>query len=160
MHEVVGVLGEKLTNPWIHWLMGGFYRFAHPMLETNVFGINFPNPIGLAAGFDKKARMLSLLPSLGFGFAEVGTVTPRPQEGNPKPRLFRLDQDAALINRMGFNNEGVDRVLLRLAGKPKDFILGINIGKNKDTPQELAWKDYEECFVKVSDLADLSLIHI
>ena len=160
IHERIGTLGEYLGHSHCAPLMGIFYNFHHFSLESSLFGMRFPNPVGLAAGFDKKARLLSLLPFLGFGFAEVGTVTPRPQEGNPRPRLFRLDQDAALINRMGFNNEGVDRMLVRLAGKPKDFILGVNIGKNKDTPQESTWKDYEECFLKVSDLADYIVVNV
>ena len=95
IHEIMQTLGEKLSSPWITKPLAKVFGFSHKSLQTRVLGIDFPNPIGLAAGFDKKARFLALLPFLGFGFAEVGTVTPRPQEGNPKPRLFRLDQDAA-----------------------------------------------------------------
>ena len=160
IHEIMQTLGEKLSSPWITKPLAKVFGFSHKSLQTRVLGIDFPNPIGLAAGFDKKARFLALLPFLGFGFAEVGTVTPRPQEGNPKPRLFRLDQDAALINRMGFNNEGVEKLTKKLEHKPKNLIVGVNVGKNKDTSQELAWKDYEECFMRVSDLADYIVINV
>jgi hypothetical protein len=114
----------------------------HPV---TFLGIDFPNPIGLAAGFDKDARWLHLLKNLGFGFVEVGTVTPLPQEGNPKPRLFRLKKDLALINRMGFNNQGIDAMVERLKNRPDGLIVGGNIGKNKATPNEKAIDDYRIC---------------
>jgi dihydroorotate dehydrogenase len=103
-----------------------------PALAVRLWGLDFPNPIGVCAGFDKNAEAFAALHRAGFGFVEVGTVTPRPQQGNPRPRIFRLREDAALINRLGFNNEGLDRVAARLAG-PRTGILGANIGKNKDT---------------------------
>jgi dihydroorotate dehydrogenase len=112
-------------------------------LERRVFGLTFPNPIGLAAGFDKNARAVPALAALGFGFVEVGTVTRRPQAGNPRPRLFRLPEDGALINRMGFNNDGADAVAARLAALPKLSVpLGISLGKSKVTPLEEAEADY------------------
>jgi dihydroorotate dehydrogenase len=116
-------------------------------ISTTIAGIRFSNPVGLAAGFDKNAELLDSLPLLGFGFAEIGTVTPRPQAGNPRPRLFRMSQDEAIINRMGFNNHGMKVVAERLARrKESHLIVGGNIGKNKDTQNEEAWKDYLACF--------------
>lgn len=110
-------------------------------------GIRFPNPIGLAAGFDKNAELVDAMACLGFGFVEIGTVTPLPQPGNPKPRLFRLPLDQAIINRMGFNNEGVEAAAKRLSQRKNHrIVVGGNIGKNKDTPNEEAWRDYIKCF--------------
>ena len=112
------------------------YRSAR--LETTVAGLNLPTPVGVAAGFDKNAVALNALAKCGLGFAEVGAITPRPQEGNPRPRLFRLPQDRGVINRFGFNNEGMDAVLPRLAARPKDLILGLNLGANKDSADRAA----------------------
>ena len=120
-----------------------------PRLEREVFGLKFKNPVGLAAGFDKDAKMFSELSDLGFGFIEIGTLTPKPQEGNPKKRLFRLKEDSAIINRMGFNNGGVDEAVERLK-KNKNVLIGGNIGKNKVTPNEEAVNDYIICFVNKS----------
>ncbi len=125
-----------------------------------VSGITFPNPIGLAAGFDKDAKWLDLLKRLGFGYVEVGTVTPKPQAGNPKPRLFRLPEDNALINRMGFNNEGVYAMGERLKKRPKGLIVGGNIGKNKITPNEEAINDYIYCFEALYDYVDYIVVNI
>lgn len=119
---------------------------AHPDLKTNVFGLEFKNPIGLAAGFDKDARFVDDLESLGFGFIEIGTVTPLAQDGNDKPRLFRLPKDYAIINRMGFNNEGAAAAVERLKNRKGNLIIGGNIGKNKITPNDKAEDDYEKCF--------------
>ena len=119
------------------------YSIKHPSLEKQVFGITFKNPVGLAAGFDKDAKFIDELSCLGFGFIEIGTLTPRAQDGNEKPRLFRFPMDAAIINRMGFNNEGVDAAVLRLKHRKTDVIIGGNIGKNKSTPNEKAIEDYE-----------------
>ncbi len=124
------------------------------------FGLNFKNPVGLAAGFDKNAKYLHQLALLGFGFIEIGTVTPLPQTGNPKPRLFRLIKDKALINRMGFNNVGVDRIVERLKTRPKDLIVGGNIGKNKITPNENAVDDYVICFQKLFDHVDYFAVNV
>jgi dihydroorotate dehydrogenase len=127
---------------------------------VHFLGINFPNPIGLAAGFDKDARWLNLLQNLGFGFVEVGTVTPLPQAGNPKPRLFRLKKDLALINRMGFNNQGIDAMVERLKKRPSDLIVGGNIGKNKVTPNENAIDDYRTCFEKIYPWVDYIVVNV
>lgn len=139
----------------------------HPVAA---FNLNFKNPLGLAAGFDKNARYLRELESLGFGFVEIGTVTPLPQEGNEKPRLFRLPKDKAIINRMGFNNDGVKAIKDRLIAynaKRKNtsessgkFIIGGNIGKNKVTPNEDAWKDYEICFNELHDVVDYFVVNV
>lgn len=129
-------------------------------LETDVFGIRFPNPVGLAAGLDKNAAHVDALAALGFGFIEVGTTTPRPQAGNPRPRMFRLPEHEAVINRLGFNNDGVD-VLLRNAEKSRfTGVLGINIGKNKDTPNEHATDDYLFCLERVYARASYVTVNI
>lgn len=130
-------------------------------LPTKAFGLEFPNPVGLAAGLDKNGAHIDALLALGFGFVEVGTVTPRPQLGNPKPRMFRLPQHEAIINRLGFNNDGVD-ALVRNVGraKRKHGLLGINIGKNKDTANEDAASDYLHCMERVYPLADYITINI
>ncbi|HEX2609237.1 MAG TPA: quinone-dependent dihydroorotate dehydrogenase [Flavisolibacter sp.] len=142
-----------------------------PGLEREAFGLTFRNPVGLGAGFDKNARYLRELEALGFGFVEIGTVTPRPQYGNEKPRLFRLPEDRALINRMGFNNDGVEHIAGRLKAwrkanqhlKKKDhqpLLVGGNIGKNKDTPNEEAWKDYEICFRALHPHVDFFVVNV
>ena len=133
--------------------------------SRQVFGLTFSNPVGLAAGFDKNAKYLEALETLGFGFVEIGTVTPLPQPGNPKPRLFRLPKDKALINRMGFNNDGAKAAALRvknyrLKTKNSQLIIGGNIGKNKITPNEEAWKDYEICFKELHDVVDYFVVNV
>jgi dihydroorotate dehydrogenase len=132
--------------------------------SKEVFGITFSNPVGLAAGFDKNAKYLNELEALGFGFVEIGTVTPLPQTGNPKPRLFRLPKDKALINRMGFNNDGVKSAAERVRSYRKKnkslLIIGGNIGKNKITPNEDAWKDYEICFNELHDTVDYFVVNV
>lgn len=164
----------------------GLKRFFAPVKTKpfTAFGLSFPNRIGLGAGFDKNAKYLQELETLGFGFVEIGTVTPRPQEGNEKPRLFRLPKDKALINRMGFNNDGVDAVAKRLKewrkkdGRwqmtddskrqtqssvihhPSTLIIGGNIGKNKVTPNEEAWKDYEICFRALHPFVDFFVVNV
>ena len=136
-------------------------------LEREVFGLQFKNPVGLAAGFDKNGEMISEMANMGFGFIEVGTVTPLPQPGNPKPRMFRLPADDALINRMGFNNLGVDVVAERIAAyrknRPKGqegVIIGGNIGKNKVTPNEDAVSDYIKCFDRLFDVVDYFVVNV
>jgi dihydroorotate dehydrogenase len=137
-------------------------------LQKSFAGLNFKNPVGLAAGFDKNAQYLQSLETLGFGFIEIGTVTPLPQSGNPKPRLFRLKKDVALINRMGFNNHGVDMVVQRLKKwkeKPASsgnllLRVGGNIGKNKNTPNENAWQDYYLCFEKLFPWVDYFVVNV
>jgi len=127
---------------------------------TRVMGLDFPNPVGLAAGLDKNGDYLDGLGKLGFGFIEVGSVTPRAQPGNPKPRIFRLSRQQSLINRMGFNNYGVDHLLDQLGNKTRDFILGINIGKNLSTPVDQALADYCLGYEKVYTSADYITINI
>lgn len=122
--------------------------------------MEFPNPVGLAAGFDKDAKFTDALSCLGFGFIEIGTVTPLPQPGNPKPRLFRLPQDRALINRMGFNNEGAEAAAQRLRYKKEKVIIGGNIGKNKNTPNEEALSDYEKGFRALHDEVDYFVVNV
>ncbi|MEQ1678678.1 MAG: quinone-dependent dihydroorotate dehydrogenase, partial [Chitinophagaceae bacterium] len=133
--------------------------------QFSLFNIQFPNKVGLGAGFDKNAKYLKELECLGFGFVEIGTVTPLPQAGNEKPRLFRLPKDKALINRMGFNNEGVKVVAKRLKEwkeKKRDsgLVIGGNIGKNKATPNEDAWKDYEICFKELHPYVDYFVVNV
>ena len=129
-------------------------------LPTRVFGIDFPNPVGLAAGLDKNAAHIDALAALGFGFIEVGTVTPRPQPGNPKPRMFRLPEHEAVINRLGFNNGGVDALLRNVEKATFSGVLGINIGKNKDTPNERAVDDYLHCLDRVYARASYVTVNI
>lgn len=158
----------------LHLLVKSPFRFllssptlSDTSLERKLFGLTFRNPVGLAAGFDKNAQWLDALEALGFGFVEIGTVTPLPQEGNPKPRLFRLPADKALINRMGFNNKGLAVVCenlrnykLRNESTPKRLIVGGNIGKNKSTPNEEAWKDYLICFQQLFDWVDYFVVNV
>jgi len=131
-----------------------------PKLPKTVMGLSFPNPVGLAAGFDKNGDCIEGMGSLGFGFIEVGTITPRPQFGNAKPRLFRLERDEAIINRMGFNNKGIDYLCNRLKKRRYQGIIGVNIGKNSDTPIENAIDDYKICFEKAYPLADYITLNI
>ncbi|MBB6274868.1 dihydroorotate dehydrogenase [Pedobacter cryoconitis] len=132
-------------------------------LEREVFGIKFRNPVGLAAGFDKNGEYIEALSDLGFGFIEVGTVTPLPQPGNDQPRMFRLADDEAIINRMGFNNKGVDTLAERLRVlklKDKSIVIGGNIGKNKNTPNEDAVSDYVKCFDRLFDVVDYFVVNV
>lgn len=132
-------------------------------LEREVFGIKFKNPVGLAAGFDKNGEYIEALSNLGFGFIEVGTVTPMPQPGNDKPRMFRLEEDQAIINRMGFNNKGVDTLAERLRilkKKDSSIVIGGNIGKNKTTPNEEAVNDYIKCFDRLFDVVDYFVVNV
>ena len=129
--------------------------------EYEFLGIRFKNRVGLAAGFDKNAKYLGELSTLGFGFVEIGTVTPKPQAGNDKPRLFRLIEDESIINRMGFNNDGLDVIVKRLQSRPKDLIVGGNIGKNKITPNEEAMnQDYEYCFENLYPYVDYFVVNV
>lgn len=136
------------------------WKFQHPSLTRNVFGLDFPNPVGLAAGFDKDALLGEHWRRAGFGFVELGTVTPRPQSGNPRPRLFRIVQDNAIINRMGFNNEGLQAMVARLRNRNHRLIIGGNIGKNKDTPNETAVSDYLACFDALHPLVDYFTVNV
>ncbi len=134
---------------------------THPMLQQKIFGRTFQNPVGLGAGFDKNGQYITAMPTLGFGFTEIGTVTPMPQDGNPKPRLFRLIEDQSIQNAMGFNNKGSDYMLQRLDKLYFfDYPLGINIGKNKVTPEDEALKDYEMLFKSFKNHGDYIVINI
>lgn len=150
---------------FVETLIGKYFTPTDKALTRELFGLHFTNPVGLGAGFDKNAGYLSELQSLGFGFVEIGTVTPKPQVGNDKPRLFRLPKDKALINRMGFNNDGVEVITKRLskwkASRPDSpLIVGGNIGKNKVTDNALAWKDYEICFNALFDCVDYFVVNV
>ena len=127
---------------------------------VTVMGLQFPNPVGMAAGMDKNGDYIDALGSVGFGFIEIGTVTPRPQAGNPRPRVFRLEKANAMINRLGFNNKGVDHLVRQVQKRKFKGILGINIGRNSDTPNETAAEDYLICLEKVYPHADYITINI
>jgi len=159
-YRVFSWLKISLKASWIKNLVRKHYQVHSPLLERNLFGLKFPNPIGLAAGFDKDAKLFEELGCLGFGFIEVGTVTPKPQDGNPKPRLFRLPADKALINRMGFNNEGLEAMVSRLKDRDKTLLIGGNIGKNKVTPNEDALSDYLICFRALFDYVDYFVVNV
>ena len=145
--------------PGVGALIRSIYQVNHPSLEREVFGLKFPNPVGLAAGFDKNAALFQELSNFGFGFIEIGTLTPKGQTGNPKKRLFRLKADEAIINRMGFNNEGVDDAVRRLKNN-KNVLIGGNIGKNKVTPNEEAVNDYIYCFEALFDHVDYFVVNV
>jgi dihydroorotate dehydrogenase len=136
------------------------FEVKNKKLQREVFGIQFPNPVGLAAGLDKNAEAFEMLGALGFGFVEIGTVTPKGQSGNPKPRLFRITQDNGLINRMGFNNLGVKEAVKKLKNRKTKLIVGGNIGKNTLTPNELANEDYKICFNELYDFVDYFTVNV
>jgi len=151
----------SLSLPFGKKIFKSLYTLEDKKLQRTLFGLNFDNPVGLAAGFDKDGRYFKDLENLGFGFIEIGTVTPKPQDGNPKPRLFRLKEDAALINRMGFNNEGLDAFVERIKKRSNDrIIIGGNIGKNKVTPNEMAFRDYEICFEALYPYVDYFVVNV
>jgi len=141
-------------------LLRFFFHFEDVQLERVIFGLKFKNPVGLAAGLDKDARLIDEMACLGFGFIEIGTLTPKAQPGNDKPRLFRLPQDQALINRMGFNNEGAEAAVTRLKKRKSSVIVGGNIGKNKITPNEQAMDDYAACFEMLYEYVDYFVINV
>jgi dihydroorotate dehydrogenase len=150
--------------PGINTLMRGYFQMQDPSLSKTVFGLHFPNPVGLGAGFDKNAAHLDGLEMLGFGFVEIGTVTPKAQAGNPQPRLFRIPDQKALINRMGFNNDGVEAIAKRLkerkASTQSNLIIGGNIGKNKVTENQDAWKDYCTNFIGLEEVVDYFVVNV
>jgi dihydroorotate dehydrogenase len=186
MYRFIRSILFLLPTEWVHYFSMNCLRIAcsagfikkiitnwftpayNPQLTTNLFNIDFKNPVGLGAGFDKNAKYLRELECLGFGFVEIGTVTPLPQAGNDKPRLFRLPKDRALINRMGFNNDGVKVISERLKNwkssnlqhPTSNLIIGGNIGKNKITPNEDAWKDYEICFKELHPYVDYFVVNV
>lgn len=155
------LLHTGLRVPGAKKVLERFWGFETPDLEKEVAGMHFRNPVGLAAGFDKNGEHLEEMSMLGFGFLELGTVTPKPQKGNPQPRLFRLPADNALINRMGFNNNGVEALAARLEKqKPPGIIIGGNIGKNKTTPNEKAVDDYAFCFERLHGCVDYFVVNV
>jgi dihydroorotate dehydrogenase len=159
-HFVVGALRAACALPGVKALLRKQYQVQHVSLKRTLFGLTFDNPVGLAAGFDKDARLFEEMACLGFGFVEVGTLTPKPQEGNPLPRMFRLPKDSALINRMGFNNEGVWPAVERLKKRKTRIIIGGNIGKNKLTPNDEALNDYLMCFDALYEHVDYFVVNV
>tara|TARA_R110001592_G_scaffold95393_2_gene274887 strand:+ start:4100 stop:5104 length:1005 start_codon:yes stop_codon:yes gene_type:complete len=141
-------------------LLKAMFDYKHPKLERELFGLKFKNPVGLAAGFDKDARWFNELSNLGFGFIEIGTLTPKGQIGNPKPRLFRIPEDEGLINRMGFNNLGAEDAIKRLKNRKTNIIIGGNIGKNTATPNESALEDYVFNFNTLHDYVDYFVVNV
>ena len=155
-----GSLHLILKIPGVKLLFKRFLCSSNPKLKRELFGLTFDNPVGLAAGFDKNASMFNDLAYCGFGFIEVGTITPKAQSGNDKPRLFRLKEDKAIINRMGFNNGGIETALLNLKKRKTRIIIGGNIGKNKVTPNEEAYSDYEKCFLALFNYVDYFAVNV
>ena len=159
VHHFTFKLIRFLSNVGFGGIFRSLYKVEDVRLEREVFGLKFPNPVGLAAGFDKDAKLYKELSNFGFGFIEIGTVTPKPQPGNPKKRLFRLQEDKAIINRMGFNNGGVEAAVERLKSNEK-VLIGGNIGKNKVTPNEQAVNDYISCFDALFDYVDYFVVNV
>ena len=159
-HFVCEALHLAFKIPGLPSIIKKIYTFEHPDLERTVAGLTFRNPVGLAAGFDKNAEMVDQLDALGFGFIEIGTVTPRPQPGNDTPRLFRLKKDKGLINRMGFNNKGAAVASAKLKSRKSRIMIGGNIGKNKDTPNENALDDYLICFRELFEAVDYFVVNV
>ncbi|MGI9541416.1 MAG: quinone-dependent dihydroorotate dehydrogenase [Flavobacteriaceae bacterium] len=158
-HTVFSTLKLIHRIPGMGNLIKGFYQVKDQRLERKLFGLTFPNPVGLAAGFDKDAKLFKELSNFGFGFIEVGTLTPKHQPGNPKKRLFRLPEDDGLINRMGFNNEGIEAAIERLK-RNKGILIGGNIGKNKLTPNDEAVSDYVQCFETLFPHVDYFVVNV
>lgn len=161
-HFVAGILRFAGKIPGVRGLIAALFSYRDPSLEREVFGVKFPHPVGMAAGFDKNGEFYREAASLGFGFVEVGTVTPLPQPGNPKPRLFRLKADNALVNRMGFNNKGAENMAenLRKRAKAKKVVVGANLGKNTLTPNEEAPADYLKTFRSLYQYVDYVVVNV
>ncbi|MFT4665317.1 MAG: dihydroorotate dehydrogenase [Polaribacter sp.] len=161
-HFTVKSFSFLLAIPLLGSLLRSFFTVKNKKLNRNFMGLHFDNPVGLAAGFDKDGKYFHSMAALGFGFIELGTVTPKGQDGNPQPRLFRLPKDEGLINRMGFNNDGVEMLVERLKkkGKPRNVIVGGNIGKNKVTPNEKAADDYLYCFEALFPWVDYFVVNV
>lgn len=159
-HFVFAFLKISFSIPGIKYLVSQIYKTKQKSLKVHAFGLEFDNPIGLAAGFDKNGELIDELACLGFGFIEIGTVTPLPQPGNDKPRLFRLPADEGLINRMGFNTEGLETAIENLKKRNSKIIIGGNIGKNKITPNENATYDYEKCFIGLYPHVDYFVVNV
>lgn len=159
-HFTTRLLRFALKIPIVKGLIKSTYTYENPALEKKLFGLTFRNPVGLAAGFDKNAELIDDFSNLGFGFIEIGTLTPKAQPGNEQPRLFRLKEDRALINRMGFNNEGVESAVSRLKKRKSKIIVGGNIGKNKVTPNDRAVDDYLKCYRALKDYVDYFVVNV
>lgn len=159
-HFVFSCIRIFFKIPGMKLIAEKIFSVRNEKLKVKVMGLEFPNAVGLAAGMDKDATLFDELGYLGFGFIEIGTVTPLAQPGNPKPRMFRLPQDEALINRMGFNNQGAQAATQRLKKKKSNIIIGGNIGKNKITPNENAIDDYEKCFRELYDVVDYFVVNV
>jgi len=159
-HIVFKTIKFFCAIPGVSSIIKSVYVVNDKRLERKLFGLTFPNPVGLAAGFDKDAKLYDELGYYGFGFIEIGTLTPKAQPGNEKPRMFRLPEDEALINRMGFNNGGVDEAVIRLKNRKSNVIIGGNIGKNKVTANEDAVSDYEKCFEALFDYVDYFVVNV
>ena len=159
-HITFNLLKFQGAIPGINKISSLLFNKEEKKLEKELFGIRFKNPVGLAAGFDKNAKLIDELAAFGFGFIEIGTLTPKAQPGNDKPRLFRLPEDRALINRMGFNNEGVLEAVKQLKKRKSDVIVGGNIGKNKVTPNEKAVDDYNYCFEELYPYVDYFVVNV
>lgn len=159
-HFVFRFLKTLFKFPGIKNFTTSIYNVSDNHLSKKIMGLHFKNPVGLAAGFDKDAKLYDELSAFGFGFIEIGTVTPKPQSGNEKPRMFRLPKDKALINRMGFNNDGADAAAKRLRKRNSKVIIGGNIGKNKNTANENAIADYEYCFNELHDAVDYFVVNV
>lgn len=159
-HTTFRLLKRAAAIPGFKSILKGLYAVEDKSLEREVFGLKFSNPVGLAAGLDKDARMIDEFATLGFGFIEIGTLTPKPQPGNDKPRLFRLLEDEAIINRMGFNNEGVEAAVERLKVRKSRIIVGGNIGKNKVTENEDATSDYVKAFEALFPWVDYFVVNV
>ena len=157
---VVSIIKAIFVIPFVQSVFRAIYSIHDPGLERKVFGLTFKNPVGLAAGFDKNATLFNQFADFGFSFIEVGTVTPVGQPGNPKPRSFRLVRDKALINRMGFNSEGVQKAVERLRKRKPRIIIGGNLGKNTATPNEQAVEDYAACFSSLYDVVDYLVVNV
>jgi dihydroorotate dehydrogenase len=159
-HFTFDWIKRTFSLPIVSSVLKTSFSLDNPLLEREVFGLKFKNPVGLAAGFDKDAKLIDEMALLGFGFIEIGTLTPKPQGGNPQPRLFRLPQDEALINRMGFNNGGVEAAVERLRKRKTSIIIGGNIGKNKVTPNEEAVNDYLYCLKVLHPYVDYFVVNV
>jgi dihydroorotate dehydrogenase len=159
-HLIVNLLKFGFKIPGLSYIIKSYYSINDNRLKTTFLGLEFKNPVGFAAGFDKNAEIYNQFSSFGFSFIEIGTVTPKPQPGNPKPRSFRIVKDKGLINRMGFNNYGVDAAVNQLKNKKHNVIIGGNIGKNTATPNENALDDYVLCFEKLYDHVDYLVVNL
>ena len=173
LHILVPLLGAERAHDWVvallhwigklpgaKWLMSKIYAVHHPSLEREVFGLKFKNPVGIAAGYDRNGEIFRELGALGFGFVEIGTVTPVHQPGNPKPRIFRLDSDKAILNRVGLSSKGLERVISNLRSGNKDVVVGCNIGKNTITPPENAPADYLKVFRNLYQYVDYFTVNV